>query len=103
MTTIHPHLNVDQQDIAAFCRKWSVAKLWLFGSVVRDDFRPDSDVDVMVEFVPKAPIDLFDIIEMKYELEELFGRSVDIVEAGTIRNPFKKRNIERDLTMVYAA
>jgi hypothetical protein len=80
-----------------------VVEFALFGSVVRDDFGPDSDIDVMVQFAPSQRTDLFDIVEMKDELETIFGRKVDLVQAGTVVNPFRRRAIERDLTVVYAA
>jgi predicted nucleotidyltransferase len=80
-----------------------VVELALFGSVVRDDFRDDSDVDVMVTFAPDAHWSLWDLVDIKEELEGLLGRPVDLVERGTIVNPFRLRSIERDLTIVYAA
>lgn len=70
---------------------------------MRDDFRPDSDIDVMVSFAPNSGIDLWDFLAMKDELEKLFGRPVDLVQKGTVRNPFRRHSINRDLTVVYAA
>ena len=72
-------LALDQDRLAAFCRRWGVADMALFGSVLRDDFRPDSDVDVLVAFVPDARHGLFDLVEMEDELSGLFGRRVDLV------------------------
>jgi uncharacterized protein len=72
-------LTIDRQRLAAFCRHWSVTELALFGSVLRDDFRPDSDVDVLVAFVPTARRGLFDLVEMEDELAGLFRRRVDLV------------------------
>ena len=72
-----------------------------FGSVLRDDFRPDSDVDVMVAFKPDSQWSLFDIVDMKLELEKMFKRDVDIVEDGTIKNPIKRRCIYENLEVVY--
>jgi uncharacterized protein len=103
MGTINPHLDVTYEQIADFSRRWDVTEFALFGSVVRDDFRPDSDVDVMVTFAPDSHASLWDIVEMKDELEEIFGREVDIMTKHEIRNPFRRRSIERDLTVVYAA
>jgi predicted nucleotidyltransferase len=70
---------------------------------MRDDFRPESDVDVMVSFAPEAHVSLWDFVELKDDLEKLIGRSVDLVERGTIVNPFRRHSIQRDLTVVYAA
>ena len=101
--TINPHLDVSPETIAAFCRRWEVVELALFGSVVRDDFSPDSDVDVMVRFAPDARRSLWDLVRMHDDLTALFGREVDIVEQGQITNPFRLRSIERDFAVVYAA
>jgi predicted nucleotidyltransferase len=70
-------IPIPHEEIAAFCRKWSIRKLAFFGSVVRDDFGPESDVDVLVEF--GTPMGL-DIIHAENELATLFGRKVDLVE-----------------------
>lgn len=72
-------LTLDRERLAAFCQRWSVTELALFGSVLRDDFRPDSDVDVLVAFAPTARRGLFDLVEMESELAGLFGRRVDLV------------------------
>ena len=65
--------------------------------------RPDSDIDVMVEFEPDAELGLFELVRLKQELEDAIGREVDVIEKGTIRNPYRKASIERDLTVVFAA
>ena len=78
-------------------------ELALFGLVVRDDFGPESDVDVMVRFAPHAGRSLWDFVDMQEELERLIGRPVDLVERSTILNPFRRHGIERDLTVVYEA
>ena len=90
-------------DIEAFCHKWGVIEFALFGSVVRDDFGPNSDIDVMVTFAEDHRTDLFDYVDMIDELKEMFGRPVDLVQAGTIENPFRLKSIMRDLSVVYAA
>jgi uncharacterized protein len=95
--------NVPETAIAEFCRTWRVTEFALFGSVARGDARPDSDVDVMVGFAPESGRSLGDFVDMQDELRSLFGRDVDLVEKGSIRNPFRRRRIMRDLTVVYAA
>lgn len=82
-----------REKLAEFCRKRRVAELALFGSVLRDDFGPDSDVDVLVTFAPDAHPSLFDLVEMREELKEVFGREVDIVEKAGLRNPYRRRAI----------
>ena len=99
MATIR--INTDQSRIKDFCKKWKIIRMAFFGSVLRDDFRPDSDVDVMVAFNPDSQWSLFDIIDMKLELEKMFKRDVDIVEDGTIKNPIKRRCIYENLEVIY--
>ncbi len=95
--------NVPESTIAAFCQKWHVAEFAVFGSAARGEARPDSDVDVMVTFAPKSGTSLGDFVDMQNELRTIFGRDVDLVQKGSIRNPFRRRGIMRDLTVVYAA
>ena len=71
-------LNLDRERLAAFCRKWHIKRLWLFGSVLRDDFRDDSDVDVLYEFEHGQVIG-FKIFDMEEELSRLLGRKVDLI------------------------
>jgi len=70
---------------------------------LREDFRPGSDVDVLVTFAPEAQVSLFDLVQMQIELESLFGRPVDVVEKDALRNPFRKREILGTAQVVYAA
>ena len=95
------HLPLDALD--SFCRKWRVQELALFGSVLREDFSPESDVDVLVTFDPEAPWRLWNIIAMREELEHLLGRRVDLVEKDAIRNPFRRREILRTCQVIHAA
>ena len=90
-------------EIAAFCRKWMVVELSLFGSVLRGDFGADSDVDVLVDFAPGAPWSLFDWVDMIDELRGLFGRKVDLVEKSGLRNPFLRQEILGNREVLYAA
>jgi len=94
---------IDRERIEAFCRKWKVQELSIFGSAIREDFRPDSDVDVLVAFEEGAPWSLYDWVDMMDELKAIFGRDVDLVEKGAIRNPFRRRHILRNHEVVYAA
>lgn len=75
----------------------------LFGSVLRDDFSPDSDVDVLVTFSPNAQLSLLDFVEMKEELEATLHRRVDLVSKGGLRNPFRRHEILNTRQIVYAA
>jgi predicted nucleotidyltransferase len=94
-----------REAIAALCRKYGVVRLFVFGSAVRDDFRPgESDVDLLVEFGPmgghaKAHA-YFDLLD---ELSALLGTSVDLVMAGAVKNRYIARDIERTKRELYAA
>ncbi|MBN1593723.1 MAG: nucleotidyltransferase family protein [Candidatus Coatesbacteria bacterium] len=92
-----------REKIVEFCRRWQIIEFALFGSVVRDDFGPDSDVDVLVTFEPDAPWSLLELVEMQAELKGIFGREVDLVEEDAIRNPYRRRSILRDKEVIYAA
>ena len=91
---------VDRERIAEFCRHWKIMGLALFGSVLRDDFRPDSDIDVLVAFAPHARWTLFDLAEMQEELEGIFGHEVDLV---TRRGVESSRNYLRREAILSAA
>lgn len=97
------NFSIPRKKIAEFCKRWSINEFALFGSVLRDDFRPDSDVDVLVSIDPKAHIGLLDIVQMQLELEKMFKRPVDLVEKEGLRNPYRRRAILRTAQVVYAA
>jgi hypothetical protein len=96
-------IPIDKKKIAAFCRRWQIVEFSLFGSVLREDFRPDSDVDVLVSFHPQAGWSLWDLAEMQEELEKMFGRPVDLVEKEGLRNPFRRHSILNTREVFYAA
>lgn len=77
MTTVQ--LSIPHKEIAAFCKRWKATELSLFGSTVRDDFSQDSDIDALISFSSQSEWGLFDHIQMKQELKELFGRNVDLI------------------------
>jgi hypothetical protein len=83
-------IAIDREKIAAFCRRWKIAELALFGSVLREDFRPDSDVDVLLTFEPGGGITFDNGLEILDELTDIFGRKVDLAEKTGIRNPFRE-------------
>ncbi|MCY2950877.1 MAG: nucleotidyltransferase family protein [Planctomycetota bacterium] len=101
MPTAKVHLPLDR--IADFCRRWKIAEFSLFGSVLRDDFRPDSDVDVLVTFSPDAAWSSFDLVDMRDQLQQIFARDVDLVEESGLRNPFRRAAILREKQVIYAA
>jgi predicted nucleotidyltransferase len=102
MSIVQP-LGVAEEQIAEFCRRWRIVELSLFGSALRDDFRPDSDVDVLVAFASDSRRSLFDLVKMENELSDLFGRKVDLVDRCCLVNPFRRYEILRTRKVVYEA
>lgn len=101
-----PGIDVPADRIAAFCRRWRVTELSLFGSVLRDDFRPESDVDVLVSFAPGASWRFYDLIEMREELAGILGRRVDLVERRLVENSenyIRRRHVLSHLEPIYVA
>jgi len=100
------HIDIPHEAIAAFCRRWEIAELALFGSVLRDDFGADSDVDVLVTFAPDAGTTLFDMVDMQEELQAILGRPVDLLSRRGVeqsRNPFRRKAILSSAETVYVA
>ena len=100
---MNAQVHLDMDMVAAFCRKWQIRELSLFGSALRDDFGPDSDLDFLVSFEPESRWDLFDLVEMREELSQAFARPVDLVEKEAIRNPWRRYEILRTREVIYAA
>jgi uncharacterized protein len=93
------------EAIELFCKKWQVEELALFGSVLRDDFRPDSDIDVMVEFNAQARPTFASLDQMENELKFLFHREVDLITRKGIessRNYIRRENILSSAQVIYA-
>jgi len=95
-------IQFDSAKIADFCRRHRVVKLSLFGSILRDDFRPDSDIDVLVEFGTEGSPSLLDLGGMLMELTEMLGRQVDLKTWGFISDRFRQQ-IEEQRQVQYAA
>jgi len=83
MTT--PHITIPRQQLVEFCQRYPIRRLALFGSVLREDFRPESDVDVLVVFQPDAKVGFLLLGRMKRELSALFQRPVDLVPEGGLK------------------
>src|SRR3990172_12783062 len=96
-------VRIPRKKIVDFCQHWGVVEFSLFGSVLREDFRSDSDVDVLVTFSKEAQISLFDLVQMKLDLEKIFHRPVDVVEKEALENPFRKREILKTARVIYAS
>ncbi len=88
--------DIPQDKIADFCHRWNIKEFALFGSILRDGLRPDSDIDVLVTFAPEARWGLFALYRMERELEEIFGRKVDLVSRRGVeasRNYLRRKAI----------
>jgi len=89
-------IKVPRAEITRFCKRWNVSELAIFGSALRADFRPNSDVDVLISFAPQAHVTLFDMAQMQEELKAIFGRNVDLVSKRGVehsRNYLRRKAI----------
>lgn len=98
-----PRIDIPSQPLTEFCRRWRVSELSIFGSALRGDFQPDSDIDVLVSFEQGAPYGIDEHVEMVEELRALFGRKVDLVTVSSLRNPFRRHEILSSREILYAA
>jgi uncharacterized protein len=80
------NINLSETEIADFCKRWCIRELALFGSVLREDFGPDSDIDVLISFAPEADWGLFDHLRMEEELSHLFNRNVDLLTRRAVEH-----------------
>ena len=94
------HISLDQSRIAEFCRARHIRRLSLFGSVLREDFGPDSDVDVLVEFEP-GHVPGLDFFTMEMELSEILGREVDLNTPGFL-SPYFREEVLAEAEVQYA-
>jgi predicted nucleotidyltransferase len=99
-------IQIDKDKLRDFCRRWKVTEFALFGSVVRpEEFRDDSDVDVLVRFAPNVKWGLFDLVHAQDELGLIFGRKVDLVERRLVEqsdNRFRRRSILNSVVLLDA-
>lgn len=98
---IFERLNVLEEDIAKFCQKWKIVEFGVFGSVLRDDFRIDSDIDVLVAFDSHFRHKLSDRLEMQDQIEALFKRSVDLVQKNLLKNLYSRAEILQSYQVIY--
>jgi len=100
---VNCRIQLDHEFLTEFCGKWRIWELSLFGSALREDFGPENDLDFLVGFAPEAAWDLFDLVDMKADLEAHYGRPVDLVEKEALRNPWRRHEILRTREVIYAA
>ena len=99
-------VEVSPTALEAFCRRWKIREVALFGSALRDDFGPDSDVDLLVSFEKDAGWTLLDFVDMEDELATIFGRKVDLVEREAVeesRNYLRRQSILGSVRALYVA
>ena len=86
--------QIPQEQIAAFCKKWKIDELSIFGSALRQDFRADSDVDILINLQPGQTMTLESFLDMRDELSAMFdGREIDLVQKRLLKNPFRRHEI----------
>lgn len=100
---MNPELQLNRPAIAEFCGKWRIRELSLFGSALRDDFRPESDLDFLLSFEPGAGWDLWDLVGLREELVQIVGREADIVIKEALRNPYRREEILNHREIIHAA
>ena len=96
-------VQLDRDALAAFCRRWRIRELSVFGSALRDDFGPESDLDFLVSFDPEAGWDLWDMVGIRDELVSVVGREVDIVVKEALRNPYRRKAILAHREVIHAS
>jgi uncharacterized protein len=103
---VSPRIELDMDAIKEFCERWKITEFALFGSVLRDDFGPGSDVDVLVKFAPEATVTLFGLVDIEDDLTGILGRKVDLVlKRGIEESPnyLRRKAILNSAELIYAA
>ncbi|MEL6223279.1 MAG: nucleotidyltransferase domain-containing protein [Cyanobacteria bacterium J06626_14] len=103
---IYNRLGITAAELTDFCQRWDIAELSLFGSVLRNDFRSDSDIDILISYFPGKTKSLLELVKIKYELEALCSRDVDVMTKKSIeqsRNKFRRREILGSAQIIYVA
>jgi len=106
MSTPTPNLTLPCEALADFCRRWKITHLEIFGSALRDDFRPDSDIDLLATFAPDSNWSLIDIISAQNELAQLLNRPVDLLTRSAVErspNYIRRQSILSTARTIYAA
>jgi hypothetical protein len=99
-------VRIPKKKLEEFCQRWEVSELAFFGSILREDFHQNSDIDLLVTFKPGARTGLFDLVRMENELREIFGREVDLVERNVVEkseNYIRRKSILSNTKVIYAA
>lgn len=95
-------IKISPAQIAEVCQRWYITEFALFGSVLHNDFRPNSDIDVLPTFDSQHPMSWDDRIKMQKEIEQLFGRNVDLANKKYLKNPYRRHEILTTCEVIYA-
>jgi predicted nucleotidyltransferase len=99
-------IDFHEQQLHEFCHRWKVTEFALFGSILNEDFNPESDIDILVTFSPETHWSLFDLVTMQNELETILGNEVDLVERSALErsaNYIRRKSILDSMEIIYAA
>ncbi|MBW8015209.1 MAG: nucleotidyltransferase family protein [Planctomycetes bacterium] len=95
--------EISEEKIASFCRENKISEFAVFGSILTGDFRPSSDIDILVTFDANCGYSLFELAMIQEKLQNILGRKVDLVEKAALKNPFRKKDILDHMEVIYAA
>ena len=101
--TTNTSLAIPKKKIEEFCKKNKIIKLSIFGSALRDDFRPDSDIDILVEFAPNARVGLIRLADLEMELSDLLKRKVDLNTPGFLSKYYRDEVLSESVVQYDAA
>ncbi len=96
-----PKIEINEHDLHEIIKDYEVEEFYLFGSILREDFTKDSDVDVLISFKQNSNYSLFDIMDLQERLEKYFNKKVDLVEKEGLKNPYRRKEILSTSRRVY--
>ena len=99
---VHTYTDIPIEAIAEFCKQHNIIRLSLFGSILREDFRPNSDIDILVEFEPGQQVGLIRLGTIEADLSDLLGRQVDLNTAGSL-SPYFREQVLAEAEPIYDA
>jgi uncharacterized protein len=103
MSMRFPKIEIDENAITSLAKKYQIREMAFFGSVLREDFNDQSDIDILIKFYDNNNYSLFDLFKMKEDFEEVLGKEVDIIEKDGLKNPYRREAILKNAKVVYAA
>lgn len=102
--TLYQRLDITPKQLEEFCQQSKITELCLFGSILRDDFRPDSDIDILVTFTPNINLSLLQFVDLEYQLQNLLKRKVDLLEKSVVEKDFnwiRRQEILNNYQVIY--